>query len=51
MNVSVVKNWIFIGVMSNQDSFLSLPLIRGLEAQIFRCSFSKILKTYVFGFI
>lgn len=51
MNVSVVKNGIFVGVMADQDSFLSLSLMRNLEAEIFRGSFQKILENYVFGFI
>lgn len=49
MNVSVVKNWIFIGVMANQDSFLSLSLMRGLEAESFRGSFQKFLKLMFLG--
>lgn len=44
MNVSVKKNWIFIGVMADPDSFLSLSSMRGLEAEIFRGSFQKFLK-------
>lgn len=42
MNVLVVKNWIFIGVMANQDSFLSLS-----SNEIFRGSFQKFLKLVV----
>lgn len=44
MNVAVVKNWFFIGVMANPESFLSLSLMGGLEAEIFRGSFQKFLK-------
>lgn len=47
MKVSVVKIWIFIGVMANQGSFLSLSSMRGLEAEIFRGSFKKFLKLMV----